>query len=81
MTGGATNNCVEATARMAGNLGYETYVVADATATADRTDLAGRVWRAEEIQALTLANLQGEYATVSSTEEILARLVAPRRPA
>ena len=81
MTGVATNNCVEATARMAGNLGYETYVVADATATADRTDLAGRVWRAEEIQALTLANLQGEYATVSSTEEILARLVAPRRPA
>ncbi len=81
MTGVATPNCVEATARMAGNLGYETYVVADATATADRTDLAGRVWRAEEIQALTLANLQGEYATVSSTEEILARLVAPRRPA
>ena len=81
MTGVATNNCVEASVRMAGNLGYETYVVADATATADRTDLAGRVWRAEEIQALTLANLQGEYATVSSTEEILARLVAPRRPA
>lgn len=78
VTGVATNNSVEATARMAGNLGYETYVVADATATADRTDLAGRVWRAEEIQALTLANLQGEYATVTTTEEILARLVAPR---
>lgn len=74
ITGVATNNCVEATARMAGNLGYETYVVADATATADRTDLAGRVWRAAEIQALTLANLQGEYATVATTEEILARV-------
>ena len=81
ITGVATNNCVEATVRMAGNLGYETHLVADATATADRTDLAGRVWRAEEIQALTLANLQGEYATVASTEEILARLVAPRRQA
>ncbi len=80
-TGVATNNSVEATVRMAGNLGYETYLVADATATADRTVLAGRVWRAEEIQALTLANLQGEYATVTSTGEILARLVAPRRPA
>ena len=45
ITGVATNNCVEATVRMAGNLGYETYLVADATATADRTDLAGRVWR------------------------------------
>lgn len=81
ITGVATNNCVEATARMAGNLGYETYVVADATATADRADLVGRVWRAEEIQALTLANLQGEYATVATTEEILARLVAPRATA
>ena len=76
VAGVATNNCVEATVRMAGNLGYETYLAADATATADRTDLAGRVWRAEEIQALTLANLHGEYATVTSTEEILARLSA-----
>jgi nicotinamidase-related amidase len=81
IAGVAANNSVEATVRMAGNLGYETYLVADATATADRTDLAGRVWRAEEIQALTLANLQGEYVTVTSTGEILARLVAPRRPA
>ncbi len=81
IAGVATNNSVEATVRMAGNLGYETYLVADATATADRTDLAGRVWRAEEIQALTLANLHGEYATVTSTGEILARLVAPRRQA
>ncbi|HEX9771117.1 MAG TPA: cysteine hydrolase family protein [Kiloniellales bacterium] len=81
VVGVATNNCVEATVRMAGNLGYRTYLVADATATAERIDLAGRVWRAEEIQALTLANLNGEYATVVSTEEILARLVAPRRTA
>jgi len=81
VVGVATNNGVDATVRMAGDLGYATYVVADATATADRTDLAGRVWRAEEIQALTLANLNGEYATVVSTEEVLARLVAPRRTA
>lgn len=81
VAGVATNNCVEATVRMAGNLGYETLLAADATATADRTDLAGRVWRAEEIQALTLANLHGEYATVTSTEEILARLVATARTA
>ena len=50
--------------------------MADATATADRTDLAGRVWRAEEIQALTLANLHGEYATVTTTDEVLARVSA-----
>lgn len=74
VAGVATNNSVEATVRMAGNLGYETYLAADATATADRVDLAGRVWRAEEVQALTLANLHGEYATVTSTDELLRRL-------
>src|SRR5688572_33236724 len=36
-----TNNSVEATARMAGSLGYETYVVSDATATFDKVDFAG----------------------------------------
>ena len=76
VTGVATNNSVETTVRMAGNLGYETYLAADATATADRADLVGRVWRAEEIQALTLANLHGEYAIVTSTEAILARISA-----
>ena len=77
VAGVATNNSVEATVRMAGNLGYEAYVVADATATADRTDLAGRTWRADEIQALTLANLHGEYATVTAAEEVLARVSSP----
>jgi TPR repeat protein len=60
--------------RMAGNLGYRTYLVADATATVDRLDLDGRLWRAEEVQALTLANLHGEYATVTDTAALLAAL-------
>ena len=51
VTGVVTNNCVEATVRMAGNLGYRTYLVADATATVGRTDLDGRHWTAEEVQA------------------------------
>ena len=59
---------------MAGNLGYRTYLAADATATVDRLDLDGRLWRAEEVQALTLANLHGEYATVVSTNALLAVL-------
>ncbi len=74
VTGVVTNNCVEATVRMAGNLGYRTYLVADATATVGRTDLDGRHWTAEEVQALTLANLHGEYATVTGTAVILAAL-------
>ncbi len=66
-----TNNSVEATARMAGNLGYETYVVSDATATFDKQDFDGRPRSAEEVHAMALANLQGEYATVVSTAQLL----------
>ncbi len=66
-----TNNSVEATARMAGNLGYQTYVVSDATATFDKKDFDGRPRSAEEVHAMALANLQGEYATVVSTAQLL----------
>jgi nicotinamidase-related amidase len=69
-----TNNSVEATARMAGNLGYETYVVSDATATFDKVDFFGQLRSAEEVHALSLANLQGEYASVLSATEVLERL-------
>jgi len=59
-----TENSVEATARTAGTLGYRTQVISDACATFDKTDLAGRQWEAEEVHALSLANLQGEYAEI-----------------
>ncbi len=69
-----TNNSVEATARMAGDLGLETYVVSDATATFDKIDFSGIPHAAEEVHALSLANLQGEYATIISTEELIRLL-------
>ena len=37
VTGLVANYCVETTARMAGNLGFDTYVVGDATAAYDGT--------------------------------------------
>ena len=73
ITGVITNNSVEATARMAGNLGFSTIVVADATATFGRRDFDG-TWRtADEVHAMSLANLDGEYAKVITTDELLAR--------
>ncbi|MRR16446.1 MAG: cysteine hydrolase [Deltaproteobacteria bacterium] len=66
-----TNNSVEATARMAGDLGWETYVASDATATFDKVDFSGKPHAAEEVHAMSLANLQGEYATILSTQEII----------
>ena len=66
-----TNNSVEATARMAGNLGFHTIVVSDATATFGRHDYDG-VWRtAREVHAMSLANLDGEYAEIVDTDTLL----------
>ncbi|PYQ60124.1 MAG: cysteine hydrolase [Acidobacteria bacterium] len=73
ITGVITNNSVEATARMAGNLGFSTIVVADATATFGRRDFTGRWRTADEVHAMSLANLDGEYAKVITTDELLAR--------
>ena len=73
ITGVITNNSVEASARMSGNLGFTTFVVSDATATFGRRDFAGRWRSAEEVHAMSLANLSGEYATVITTSEALSR--------
>jgi len=71
VTGVITNNSVEATVRMAGNLGFDTYLVEDATFTFARRDWRG-TWRtADEVHAMSLANLDGEYCTVVSTRAIL----------
>lgn len=66
-----TNKCCETTARMAGNLGYDTTFVLDATHTFDATDLDGATIAAAELARVTAANLHGEFATVRSTVEVL----------
>ena len=76
MTGVITNNSVETTARMAGCLGFTTYVVADGCFTVDKRDRAGELHPAERVHALSLANLEGEYATVVESAEVLAALPA-----
>ncbi|HJT14776.1 MAG TPA: isochorismatase family protein [Dongiaceae bacterium] len=67
-----TNNSLEATVRNAGNLGHAVFVPEDACFTYGRQDLRGKVWAAEDVHALSLANLHGEYAMVTSSTEILA---------
>lgn len=77
IVGVSTNNSVEATARSAGNLGFRTSVVADATFAFDKTDLRGMHHAAEEVHQMALANLQGEYATVIDSRAAEALLPAP----
>jgi nicotinamidase-related amidase len=72
VSGVSTNNSVEATVRMAGNLGYHTYLVADACFTFARRDFHGRLRTADEVHSMSLANLHGEYCTVINTADALA---------
>lgn len=67
-----TQNAVEATARSAGDLGYRVFVVEDACRASAKIDLAGRRWSAEEIHAISLANLSGEYARIVTTPAAVA---------
>jgi nicotinamidase-related amidase len=71
IAGVITNNSVEATVRMAGNLGFETYLVEDAAFTFGRRDWHGRWRTADEVHAMSLANLDGEYCAVVRTREVL----------
>jgi nicotinamidase-related amidase len=75
VTGVITNNSVEATVRMAGNLGFDTLLVEDATFTFGRKDWHG-TWRsAGEVHAMSLANLDGEYCSVVRTSQVLGALL------
>lgn len=71
IAGVSTNNSVEATVRMAGNLGFDTYLVADACFTFAKRDYHGTLRSAEEVHAMSLANLSGEYCTVVTAELVL----------
>jgi nicotinamidase-related amidase len=76
-----THNSVETTVRHAGCLGFRTFLVGDACWAVDRQDPSGRVWPAEIVHALSLANVSGEYATVVAAQEacLAARFTAARR--
>lgn len=74
VVGAMTNHCVETTARMAGNLGFDTNLVRDATWTYDLEGLDGARFPAEQVHAMTLANLKGEFAEIVTASDVLHRL-------
>ena len=78
VAGVITNNSVETTVRMAGNLGFNTYLVEDGCFTFGRLDWDGRARSADEVHAMSLANLHGEYCTVVSTSELLLAVARNR---
>lgn len=71
IVGVVTNNSVEATVRMAGNLGFRTLLAEDACFAFARRDWRGVLRSAEEVHAMSLANLDGEYCTVVKASDLL----------
>jgi nicotinamidase-related amidase len=71
IAGVSTSNSVEATVRMAGNLDYDVWLVEDACFTFAKRDWNGVCRSAEEVHAMSLANLSGEYCTVATTDAVI----------
>ncbi|WP_203138598.1 cysteine hydrolase family protein [Microbacterium sp. JZ31] len=67
-----TNMCVETTARMGGNLGFDVVVALDATRTFDLAGPDGAVTPADALMAATATNLHGGgFATIASTADLI----------
>ena len=74
VVGVQTNQCVETTARVGGNLGYRVRVPLDATYTFDLTGPTSTL-TADQLAEATAVNLHGGgFATVTTTADVVASL-------
>lgn len=67
-----TNVCVETTVRMAGNMGFDTYLVHDACATMNSVGHDGQDYDPDLVHNMAIAGLHGEFCTAITTQDALA---------
>lgn len=71
MCGVHLDRCVESTVRMAGNLGFMVFLPQDCVICVERTDINGKKWSADDVHALTLGILNGSYAKVLKSTDLM----------
>ena len=70
IVGASTNNSVEATARSGSCKGFSIVIVENACFAFAKKDYYGVERTAQEVHAMSLANLQNEYASIISASEV-----------
>ena len=66
-----TNMCIETTVRMAGNMGFDTYLVHDACSAINRVGHDKTSYDPDIVHKMTVANLHGEFCTAISTADAI----------
>lgn len=74
LTGVVIHNSMDATIRIGKALGYKVILPLDATTAVPVIGYDQKRWEAEDVYNLTLAILDGEYAQMTTTEELIGKI-------